>query len=196
MNTLRVCLPVLRVVHSSLFFWLVLIMNLPHLCKRKSRVSRHLWDLLFKLVLQLVSFGISVMAHFCGYFRFGDSLKGRQVMGAYERFLKGRSISIEVWKGVKDHIIIPSLSYATETWIWNIIQQSWTLTVEMSYWKCMKCVKMQKVMNVYKSFSMGEAGKGMECGVVGWVKCSALRWFGHVTRMNENEFVKRVSPNS
>jgi len=29
-------------------------------------------------------------------------------------------------------------------------------------------------------------------GVVEWVKCGTLRWFGLVVRMNENEFVKRV----
>ena len=28
--------------------------------------------------------------------------------------------------------------------------------------------------------------------MVEWVKQGALRWFGHMVRMNENEFVKRV----
>ncbi len=28
--------------------------------------------------------------------------------------------------------------------------------------------------------------------MVEWVKHDALRWFGHIIRMGENEFVKRV----
>ncbi len=39
---------------------------------------------------------------------------------------------------------------------------------------------------------MGVTVKGVECGVVEWVKCGALRRFGHVMRMEENAFVKSV----
>ncbi len=39
---------------------------------------------------------------------------------------------------------------------------------------------------------MGVTAKGVKCGVVEWVKCGALRWIGHVMRIGENEFVKRV----
>jgi len=47
-------------------------------------------------------------------------------------------------------------------------------------------------VNVYENFGMGATAKGVDCGVVEWVKCGTLRWFGHMVRMNENEFVKRV----
>ncbi len=30
------------------------------------------------------------------------------------------------------------------------------------------------------------------CGVVKWVKRSTLRWFGHIERMGNEEFVKKV----
>ncbi len=39
---------------------------------------------------------------------------------------------------------------------------------------------------------MSEAAVGMDCGVVEWVKRSTLRWYGHVMRMNECAFTKRV----
>ncbi len=39
---------------------------------------------------------------------------------------------------------------------------------------------------------MSESAVGMNCGVVEWVKRSALRWYGHVMRMNECAFTKRV----
>ncbi len=32
----------------------------------------------------------------------------------------------------------------------------------------------------------------MGCGVVEWVKRSTLRWFGHIERMENDEFVKKV----
>ncbi len=32
----------------------------------------------------------------------------------------------------------------------------------------------------------------MDCGVVEWVKRSTLRWYGHMLRMNECDFTKRV----
>ncbi len=39
---------------------------------------------------------------------------------------------------------------------------------------------------------MSETTVGMDCGVVEWVKRSTLRWYGHVMRMNECAFTKRV----
>ncbi len=35
-------------------------------------------------------------------------------------------------------------------------------------------------------------GSGVECGVVEWVKKSILRWFGHIDRMGNEEFLKKV----
>ncbi len=35
-------------------------------------------------------------------------------------------------------------------------------------------------------------GSGVGCGVVEWVKRSTLRWFGHIERMGNEDFVKKV----
>ncbi len=35
-------------------------------------------------------------------------------------------------------------------------------------------------------------GSGMGCGMVEWVKRSTLRWFGHIERIENEEFVKKV----
>ncbi len=35
-------------------------------------------------------------------------------------------------------------------------------------------------------------GSGAGCSVVEWVKRSTLRWFGHIERMENKEFVKKV----
>ncbi len=39
---------------------------------------------------------------------------------------------------------------------------------------------------------MRERGSGVGCGVVEWVKRSTLRWFGHIERMGNEEFVKKM----
>ncbi len=36
---------------------------------------------------------------------------------------------------------------------------------------------------VYNRFGKSTKGEGMTCGVVEGVKCSTLRWFGHLERM-------------
>lgn len=32
----------------------------------------------------------------------------------------------------------------------------------------------------------------MDCGVVEWVQCGALVWFRNMTRVNEDDLVKRI----
>ncbi len=46
--------------------------------------------------------------------------------------------------------------------------------------------------SVYERCGMTGRGSGMGCGVVEWVKRSTLRWFGHIERMGNEEFVKKV----
>ncbi len=44
------------------------------------------------------------------------TVKGRQVMGALERVMKGRNVSMEVKRGIRNSVNLPTLSYASETW--------------------------------------------------------------------------------
>ncbi len=52
------------------------------------------------------------------------TVKSRQVMGALERVMKERSVSMVVKKGIRNSVILPTLSYASKTWTWNAAQQS------------------------------------------------------------------------
>ncbi len=45
---------------------------------------------------------------------------------------------------------------------------------------------------VYERCGIRGSGSGAGCGVVECVKRSTLRWFGHVERMENEEFVKKV----
>ncbi len=47
-------------------------------------------------------------------------------------------------------------------------------------------------MSVCERCGMSGCGSGVGCGVVEWVKRSTLKWFGHIERMGNEEFVKRV----
>ncbi len=46
--------------------------------------------------------------------------------------------------------------------------------------------------SIYERCGMSGRGSGVGCGVVEWVERSTLRWFGHIERMGNEEFVKRV----
>ncbi len=52
------------------------------------------------------------------------TVKSRQVIGVLERVMKGRNVSMAVKKGIRNSIIILTLSYTSETWTWNAAQQS------------------------------------------------------------------------
>ncbi len=67
--------------------------------------------------------------------------------------------------------------------------------VEMSYLRGACGVSRWDGFNnesVYEGCGMRGSGSGMECGVVEWVKRSTLRWFSHIERMGNEEFVKKV----
>ncbi len=43
---------------------------------------------------------------------------------------------------------------------------------------------------MYERCVMRGRGSGVGCGMVEWVKRSTLRWFGHIERIENEEFVK------
>ncbi len=43
---------------------------------------------------------------------------------------------------------------------------------------------------MYERCGMRGRGSGVGCGVAEWVRRSTLRWFGHIERMENEEFVK------
>ncbi len=68
-------------------------------------------------------------------------VKGSQVVGTLERIMKGRSVSMEVRKGIKNSIILPTFLQASETWTWNVAITN-AKAVEMSYLRGACGVKM------------------------------------------------------
>ncbi len=122
-------------------------------------------------------------------------VKGRSVIGSLARVMKGRSVSMEVKRGLRNSILLPTLTYGSKTWVWNRAQQSRVHAVEMSYLRGVCGVTQWDGENnesVYERCGMRSCANGVSCGVVEWVKRNTLRWFGHNERMGKEEFVKKM----
>ncbi len=101
---------------------------------------------------------------------------------------------MEVKRGIRNSVILPTLSYTSETWTWNAAEQLRIRAVEMSYLRGACGVSRwdrESNEDTYRSFGMSKTAVGRNCGVVEWVKRSTLRWYGHVI-MNGCDFTKRV----
>ncbi len=122
-------------------------------------------------------------------------MKGRSVIGSLGRAMKGRNVSMEVKKGLRNSVLLLTLTYRSETWTWNRAQQSRVNAVEMSYLRGACGVTRrdgQSNESVYERCGMGSQVNGVNCEVVEWVKGNMLRWFGHTERMGSEELVKKV----
>ncbi len=83
------------------------------------------------------------------------------------RIMKGRSVSMEVKRDLRNTVIVPTLTYASETWAWNESQRSRVQAVEMSYLRSACGVsRMDGVSNesVYEHFEMYHVGAGTNNG--------------------------------
>ncbi len=60
-------------------------------------------------------------------------MKGWSVEGSLAGVMKGRNVSIDVKRGLRNSILLSALTYGLENWTWNGVQQSIVRAVEMSY---------------------------------------------------------------
>ncbi len=122
-------------------------------------------------------------------------LQGGRVAGSLGRIMNGRSVSMdEVKRDLRNTIIVPTLTHASETWAWNESQR-YRQAVEMSYLRSAYGVsRMDGKCNesVYERFGMCHWGEGKKCEVMEEVKRQTLKWFGHMERMEESKITRRV----
>ncbi len=93
----------------------------------------------------------------------------RKVVGSLERIMNGRSVNMEVKRDLRNTVIAPTLTYASETWARNESQRYRVQAVEMSYLRSACGVSRMDGMNngnVYEHFGMCHVGEGKKCGVV------------------------------
>ncbi len=61
------------------------------------------------------------------------AVKVRRVIGSLPRVVRGRNVSMEVKRGLRNSILLLTLTYGSETWTWNRALQPRVCAVEMSY---------------------------------------------------------------
>ncbi len=52
------------------------------------------------------------------------AIKGRKVIGSLGRVMRERTVGREVKKALRDSIIVLTVAYASETWVWTQSQRS------------------------------------------------------------------------
>ncbi len=120
-------------------------------------------------------------------------MKDRSVVGSLAGAMNGRNVSMDVKRGLRNSILLPTLTYWLKNWTWNGAQQSRVRALQMSYLRGVCGVSRWDGLSnesMYERCDMRGRGSGMGYGVVEWVKRSTLRWFGHIERMGNEEFVK------
>ncbi len=60
-------------------------------------------------------------------------IEGRSVVGPLTGVMKGRNVFMDMKKGLRNSILLPTLIYGLENWTWNGVQQSRVCAVEISY---------------------------------------------------------------
>ena len=97
--------------------------------------------------ISLVTF-FSISSHLEGEIR-ERAVSGRCVIGLLARIMRGKNISMDIKRRLRNSIFLPTLLYGLEAWAWNRTHQSRVRAVEMNYlkgtWGVTKC-------NCYWSF--------------------------------------------
>ncbi len=101
------------------------------------------------------------------------AVKGRSVIGSLGRVMKGRNVSVEVKRGLRNGVFLPTSTYGSETWMWNRAQQLRVCAVEMSYLRGACGVTRwdgESNESMYERCGMGSRANGVNCRVVERVK--------------------------
>ncbi len=60
-------------------------------------------------------------------------MRGRSGVDSLAGVMKGRNVSMDVKRSLRNSILLPTLTYGSENWTWNGAQQSRVSAVKMSY---------------------------------------------------------------
>ncbi len=60
-------------------------------------------------------------------------MKGRSAVGSLAGVMKGRNVSMDAKRGLRNSILLPTVTYGSENWTWNGAQQLRVRAVETSY---------------------------------------------------------------
>ncbi|KAI5635653.1 reverse transcriptase (RNA-dependent DNA polymerase) domain-containing protein [Phthorimaea operculella] len=113
---------------------------------------------------------------------------GNMVNGALHAFMNSQKVSNKARLAVHRGVLVPTLMYGSESWVWQKKHESRINAVEMRALRSMIGVKLSdKIRN-----SVIRERCGIKEDVVTGIEKGMLRWFGHVERMNERRLTKQV----
>ncbi|XP_063542355.1 uncharacterized protein LOC134750982 [Cydia strobilella] len=113
---------------------------------------------------------------------------GNRVNGALNAFMSSQKVSQKARLAVHRGVLVPTLMYGSESWVWQKRHQSQVNAVEMRALRSVCGVRLQdRIRN-----SVIREKCGLSEDVVTKIEKGMLRWFGHVERMSERRLTKRV----
>ena len=95
---------------------------------------------------------------------------------------------MEAKKALHDSMLIPTLTYGSETWTVLRWQESRVRALGMSYLRSACGVTWRDRWTNEQICRQC----GVEVDAIGMVKRNVLRWFGHMERMEDERLTKRV----
>ncbi len=107
-----------------------------------------------------------------------QGIKGRIVVGLLTGVMKGRNVSMDMKRGLRNSIVLPTLTYGSKNWTWNRAQQLRVHAVKMSYLRGACGVSRRDGLrneSVNERCVMRGCGSGVVFGAVECMKRSTLR---------------------
>jgi hypothetical protein len=115
-------------------------------------------------------------------------MKGRSVSGAIKKLVKEKHLSIQCARALHEGVLLPTLLYGNETLSMYERDASRLQAVEMSL--------LRSAIGVTRRDRIRNENIREVCGVTVSLRQRArmgrLRWFGHMKRMNETRWPKRI----
>jgi hypothetical protein len=111
-----------------------------------------------------------------------------KINGALHAFMSSRVVSTKTQLAVHNVVLLPTLMYGSESWVWQKKTTSRVNAVDMPALRSMIGKKLSdRVRN-----EVIKEECGMKEDVVTKIEKNMLRWFGHVERMNERILTKEI----
>lgn len=114
--------------------------------------------------------------------------KGNSVSGAIHSVMSSQTVSAKARMAIHNGVLVPTLMYGSESWVWQKKNESRINAVEMR--------SLRKICGVKLSDRVSNEVIRKRCGlkddIVTRIEKGMLRWFGHLERMNERRITKEI----
>ena len=110
--------------------------------------------------------------------------KGLQTMGRLKKLWRKNSISTNCKLKIYNAIVVPQMTYGSETWTIKKTDENRLLVAEMS---CLRQILGVSRLQKLRNKSIREK-VGLQINIIERIREKRLAWFGHVCRMKSNKW--------